>query len=121
MSNGFINRVTLLGNLGKDPEIHFTNRGNKFAKFSLATSSAWRDEDGNYQQNTVWHKVVVFNERFVDLAEKNLSKGAKIYLEGRIDKRTWQDEGGQNCAISEVVLSDYKSDLQIIDCPGPNI
>ena len=118
---GSVNKVVLIGNIGKDPEIRNTNTGNRIALLSLATSDRWKDrESGQPQERTEWHRVVVFNENLVDVIEKYVNKGTKIYVEGQLQTRKWQDQNGQDRYTTEVVLSRFKSELVILDKRADN-
>jgi single-strand DNA-binding protein len=101
-----INRVTLLGNLGRDPEIRTTKDGRKMASLSLATSESWKEkESGERRERTDWHQVVVYNEPLANLAETALKKGSRVYIEGQLYNRKWKDQKGEERQASEVVLS----------------
>ncbi len=116
---GSVNKVILVGNLGRDPEIRTTNDGTKVANLSLATSESWRDRNsGERRERTEWHRVVIFNDRLVDLAEKYLNKGSKIYLEGQLQTRKWTDRDGQERYTTEVVLGRFRSELTMLDSRG---
>ncbi len=113
---GSVNKVILVGNLGRDPEIRTTNDGTKIATFSLATSENWRDRDtGERRDRTEWHRVVIFNDRLVDVAEKYLNKGSKIYVEGQLQTRKWTDRDGQERYTTEVVLQRFRGELTMLD------
>ncbi len=113
---GSVNKVILVGNLGRDPEIRTTNDGTKVANLSLATSESWRDRNsGERRERTEWHRVVIFNDRLVDLAEKYLNKGSKIYLEGQLQTRKWTDRDGQERYTTEVVLGRFRGELTMLD------
>lgn len=109
-----LNKVTLIGNLGKDPEIRSMNNGNKVASFSLATGESWKDRDGNRQERTEWHNVVVFSEGLVRVLEQYTRKGSKIYIEGKLQTRKWQKDG-QDRYTTEVVLQNFDSKLILLD------
>jgi single-strand DNA-binding protein len=113
---GSVNKVILVGNLGKDPEIRSTNDGTKVAQLSIATSENWRDKaSGERREKTEWHRVVIFNENLVTVAERFLKKGAKVYLEGAIQTRKWTDNSGQERYTTEVVLQRYRGELTMLD------
>jgi single-strand DNA-binding protein len=113
---GSVNKVILIGNLGRDPEIRTTQDGTKIANFTVATSERWRDRgSGEMQERTEWHRVVIFNERLVDVAERFLKKGAKVYLEGSLQTRKWTDKDGQEKYTTEVVLSKFRGELTMLD------
>jgi single-strand DNA-binding protein len=111
-----VNKVTLLGHLGKDPEIRTLQGGGKVANFSLATSESWRDKtSGERKEKTEWHTVGITAEPLVKLAEQYLRKGSKVYLEGQLETRKWQDKTGADRYTTEVVLRPYRSDLVLLD------
>ncbi len=113
---GSVNKVILIGNLGKDPEIKTTQEGLKMANLSLATSEQWRDKNTQERvEKTEWHRVVVFNEKLADIAEKYLRKGSKIYLEGQLQTRKWTDQSGQDRYTTEVVVSRFRGDITMLD------
>ncbi len=113
---GSVNKVILIGNLGRDPEIRSTQSGTKIANLSVATSENWRDRaSGERKERTEWHRVVVFNERLVDIVEKYLKKGAKVYLEGALQTRKWTDNSGQEKYTTEIVLQNYRGELTMLD------
>ena len=116
---GSVNKVILVGNLGRDPEIRSTQDGTRIANLNLATSESWRDRvSGERRERTEWHRVVIFNERLVELAEKYLRKGSKIYVEGALQTRTWQDQQGQERYSTEVVLQRFRGELTMLDGAG---
>ena len=116
---GSVNKVILVGNLGRDPEIRSTNDGTKVANLSLATSESWRDRNsGERRERTEWHRVVIFNDRLVDVVEKYLSKGSKIYVEGQLQTRKWTDRDGQERYTTEVVLQRFRGELTMLDSRG---
>lgn len=111
-----INKVILVGNLGKDPDIRAMNSGDKIANLSVATSESWRDrQSGEKRERTEWHRVVVFNEHLVKICENYLAKGSKVYLEGALQTRKWQDQSGNDRYSTEVVLQKFKGELQMLD------
>jgi len=113
---GSVNKVILVGNLGRDPEIRSTQDGTRVANLSLATSESWRDKNtGERREKTEWHRVVIFNDRLVDVAEKYLRKGSKIYLEGQLQTRKWTDQSGQEKYTTEVVLQRFRGELTMLD------
>ena len=113
---GSVNKVILIGNLGRDPEIRSTQDGQRIATFTLATSENWRDRvSGERKEKTEWHRVVIFNERLAEIAEKYLRKGSKVYLEGQLQTRQWQDQQGQQRYTTEVVLSRFRGELTMLD------
>src|SRR5689334_21302254 len=113
---GSVNKVILVGNLGKDPEIRRTNDGRPIANLSVATSETWRDKStGERKEKTEWHRVVIFNEGLCKIAEQYLKKGAKVYLEGQLQTRKWQDKDGKDRYSTEVVLQNFNSNLTMLD------
>ena len=113
---GSVNKVILVGNLGRDPEIRSTNDGTRIANLNLATSESWRDRNsGERRERTEWHRVVIFNENLVTIAEKYLRKGSKIYVEGALQTRKWTDQQGQEKYSTEVVLQRYRGELTMLD------
>jgi single-strand DNA-binding protein len=116
---GSVNKVILVGNLGADPEIRTLNSGDRVANLRLATSETWRDRNsGERKERTEWHRVVVFNDRLVEVIEKYLKKGAKVYLEGALQTRKWTDNSGQERYTTEVVLQRYRGELTMLDTRG---
>ena len=112
---GSVNKVILVGNLGKDPEIRTTQAGGKIVSFTLATSETWNDKaSGERKERTEWHRVVAFNEQIADVAERFLKKGAKVYVEGQLHARKWTDQGGQEHYTTEVVLPRFKGELTML-------
>lgn len=113
---GSVNKVILVGNLGRDPEVRNTQTGGKIVNLALATSETWNDRaSGERKERTEWHRVVVFNERLGDFAEKYLRKGSKIYVEGALQTRKWTDQGGQERYTTEVVLQTFRGELVSLD------
>jgi single-strand DNA-binding protein len=113
--SGSVNKVILLGHLGKDPEIRSTQSGNRIANFSVATSESWKDKStGEKRERTEWHRVVIFNEGLAGVAEKYLRKGSKVYLEGQLQTRKWTDQQGNDRYSTEVVLQGFGSQLVIL-------
>jgi single-strand DNA-binding protein len=116
---GSVNKVILVGNLGKDPEIRRTQDGRPIANLSVATSESWRDKaTGERKEKTEWHRVVIFNEGLCRIAEQYLKKGSKVYLEGQLQTRKWQDQSGQDKYTTEVVLQNFNSNLTMLDKAG---
>jgi single-strand DNA-binding protein len=116
---GSVNKVILVGNVGRDPEIRSTQDGTKVANLSLATSENWRDKNtGERKERTEWHRVVIFNERLVDVVEKYVKKGAKLYIEGALQTRKWTDNTGAEKYTTEVVLQRFRGDLTMLDSRG---
>ena len=113
---GSVNKVILLGNLGKDPDIRTMNSGSKVASFSLATSKRWKDKITQEQKDkTSWHNIVVFGDGLVGIVEKYVRKGSKIYIEGEIQTRKWQDPDGNDRYTTEVVVQGYNCNLTLLD------
>jgi single-strand DNA-binding protein len=113
---GSVNKVILVGNLGRDPEIRSTQDGTRVANLSIATSENWRDKaSGERKERTEWHRVVIFNDKLVEIVEKYLKKGAKVYLEGALQTRKWTDNSGQERYSTEVVLQRYRGELTMLD------
>ncbi|WP_136661112.1 single-stranded DNA-binding protein [Nitratireductor sp. XY-223] len=113
---GSVNKVILVGNLGADPEIRRTQDGRPIANLRVATSESWRDRNtGERREKTEWHRVVIFNEGLCKIAEQYLRKGSKIYLEGQLQTRKWQDQSGQDRYSTEVVLQGFNSALTMLD------
>ena len=113
---GSVNKVILVGNLGRDPEIRSTGDGTRIANLNLATSESWRDRvSGERKERTEWHRVVIFNERLVELAEKYLRKGSKIYVEGALQTRKWTDNAGVEKYSTEIVLQRFRGELTMLD------
>ena len=116
---GSVNKVILVGNLGSDPEIRRMNSGDQVATLSIATSESWRDKNtGERKDRTEWHKVVIFNENLVKVVEQYLKKGAKVFIEGQLQTRKWQDQNGIDRYTTEVVLQKYRGELQMLDSRG---
>lgn len=113
---GSVNKVILIGNLGADPEVRTMNNGNKVVNLRLATNESWRDKSsGERREKVEWHRVVIFNENLGRIAEQYLKKGAKVYIEGQIQTRKWQDQSGQDKYSTEVVLQQYRGELTMLD------
>ena len=116
---GSVNKVTLIGNLGRDPEVRSTQDGMKIVNLSLATSDNWKDRNsGERRERTEWHRVVIFNENLARVAEQYLRKGSKIYVEGQLQTRKWTDQNGQDRYTTEVVLQRYRGELTMLDGRG---
>ena len=116
---GSVNKVILVGNLGKDPEIRRTQDGRPIANLSVATSETWRDKaTGERKEKTEWHRVVIFNEGLCKVAEQYLKKGAKVYIEGQLQTRKWTDQSGVEKYSTEVVLQGFNSTLTMLDGRG---
>jgi single-strand DNA-binding protein len=116
---GSVNKVILVGNLGADPEIRRTQDGRPIANLRVATSESWRDKaTGERREKTEWHRVVIFSEGLCRIAEQYLKKGSKVYLEGQLQTRKWQDQSGQDRYSTEVVLQGFNSQLTMLDRAG---
>jgi single-strand DNA-binding protein len=116
---GSVNKVILVGNLGRDPEVRNTQDGQKIVQLSVATSETWNDRaSGERKERTEWHRVVIFNERLADVAERFLRKGSKIYVEGALQTRKWTDQSGQEKYTTEVVLGRFRGELTMLDGRG---
>ena len=109
-----INKVIILGRLGRDPEVRNFQNGGKVVNLRIATSERYKDREGNQQERTEWHSVAIFNDRLGDVAEKYLRKGSEVYIEGQLETRKWQDQSGQDRYTTEVVLRQYRGELQLI-------
>ena len=113
---GSVNKVILVGNLGKDPEIRSLGSGDRVANLTVATSETWRDrQSGERKEKTEWHRVVIFNDNLVKVAESYLKKGAKVYIEGGLQTRKWTDQSGQEKYSTEVVLTKFRGELTMLD------
>jgi single-strand DNA-binding protein len=110
-----VNKVILVGNLGADPEARSLNNGGEVVNLRIATSESWKGKDGQRQERTEWHRVVIFNEALGRVAKNYLRKGSKVYLEGQIQTRKWTDAGGQEKFSTEVVLQNFNSTLVLLD------
>jgi single-strand DNA-binding protein len=116
---GSVNKVILIGNLGRDPEVRTFGNGGKVCNLRIATSESWRDKNsGERKERTEWHSVAIFSEPLVRVAEQYLRKGSKIYVEGQLETRKWQDQSGQDRYSTEVVLRPYRSELTMLDARG---
>jgi single-strand DNA-binding protein len=116
---GSVNKVILVGNLGKDPEVRSTQDGQKIVNLSLATSETWKDrQTGERKERTEWHRIVIFNDRIGDVAEKFLRKGSKIYVEGALQTRKWTDQSGQERYTTEVVIGRFRGELTMLSSSG---
>jgi single-strand DNA-binding protein len=113
-----VNKVILVGNLGDDPEARSLNNGGEVVNLRVATSENWKDKDGNRQERTEWHRVVIFNENLGRVAKNYLRKGSKVYLEGSIQTRKWQDQSGQDKYSTEIVLQRFRGELVLLDSRG---
>jgi len=116
---GSVNKVILVGNLGADPEVRRLNSGDQVVSFRVATSETWRDKNsGERKERTEWHNVVIFNENLGKVAEQYCKKGTKVYLEGQLQTRKWQDQSGADRYTTEVVLQRFRGELQLLDSRG---
>jgi len=113
-----VNKVILVGNLGADPEVRSLNSGGEVVELRVATSETWKDRDGNRQERTEWHRVVIFNENLGRVAKNYLRKGSKVYLEGQIQTRKWQGQDGQDRYTTEIVLQRFRGELVLLDSRG---
>lgn len=114
-----VNKVILIGNLGADPEIRKTQDGRSIANLRLATSESWKDKTtGERKERTEWHRVVIFNENIAKVAEQYLKKGSKVFIEGQLQTRKWQDQSGQDRYSTEVVLQGFRGELTLLDGKG---
>ena len=113
---GSVNKVILIGNLGRDPEVRHTQDGSPVVNMSVATSENWRDKNtGERRERTEWHRVVIFNERLGEVAQKYLRKGSKVYLEGQLQTRKWQDQSGVDKYCTEIVIQNFRGELVLLD------
>jgi len=116
---GSVNKVILVGNLGKDPEVRSTQDGSKIVNLALATSETWNDKaSGERKEKTEWHRVVIFNDRIADVAEKYLKKGAKVYIEGALQTRKWTDQTGVEKFTTEIVIGKFRGELTMLSGRG---
>ncbi len=109
-----VNRVIILGRLGRDPEARNFNNGGKVVNLRIATSERWKDKQGEQQERTEWHTVAIFNEKLGEVAEKYLRKGSEVYIEGQLETRKWQDQAGQERYATEIVLRQFRGELQLV-------
>ncbi len=116
---GSVNKVILIGNLGRDPEVRRMSNGEPVVNMRIATSENWRDKaTGERKEKTEWHNIVIFNENLARIAEQYLKKGSKIYIEGQLQTRKWQDQSGQERYTTEVVVQRYRGELTLLDSRG---
>lgn len=116
---GSVNKVILVGNLGRDPEVRFTQDNKKIVNLNLATSDSWKDKNtGEKRERTEWHRVVIFSDGLANIAEKYLRKGSKVYIEGQLQTRKWQGQDGQDKYTTEVVLQGFNCAMTMLDGPG---
>ncbi len=117
--SGSVNKVILVGNLGRDPEVRYMQSGDKVVNLAMATSERWTDRtSGERREKTEWHRVVVFDQNIADVAEKYLKKGSKVYLEGQLQTRKWTDQSGQEKYTTEVVLQRFRGNLTMLGARG---
>lgn len=115
---GSVNKVTLVGNLGADPEARSLNNGGEVVNLRVATSETWKDQSGQRQERTEWHRVVIFNENLGRVAKQYLRKGSKVYLEGQLQTRKWTNQQGQDQYSTEVVLQRFRGEMVLLDSRG---
>lgn len=116
---GSVNKVILVGNLGRDPEVRFSPEGGKIVTLAVATNESWKDKNsGERRDRTEWHRVVVFNDKLSEVCEKYLKKGSKVYLEGQLQTRKWTDQQGQERYTTEVILGRFRGELTLLDSRG---
>lgn len=113
-----VNKVILLGRLGRDPEVRNFQNGGRVVNLRLATSERYKDREGNMQERTEWHSVAIFNEKLGEIAEKYLRKGSEVYLEGQLETRKWQDQSGQDRYTTEIVLRQFRGELSLVGGRG---
>ena len=117
--SGSVNKVTLLGHLGRDPEVRTFQNGGKVCNLRIATSENWKDRNtGERRERTEWHSVAIFSEPLAKIAEQYLRKGSKVYIEGQLETRKWQDQSGQDRYTTEIVLRPFRGELTLLDGPG---
>ena len=116
---GSVNKVILVGNLGQDPEIRSFQNGDRVANFSIATSESWNDkQSGERKERTEWHRISVYNQGLIKVIENYVKKGSKLYIEGQLETRKWQDQNGQDRYTTEVALRPYRGELTMLDSRG---
>jgi len=116
---GSVNKVILIGNLGRDPEVRSTQDGTRIVNLNLATSENWKDKSsGERREKTEWHRVVIFNEKLGEIAERYLKKGSKVFIEGSLQTRKWTDKEGQERYTTEVVIGRFRGELTLLDARG---
>jgi single-strand DNA-binding protein len=113
-----VNKVILLGRLGRDPEVRNFQNGGRVVNLRLATSERYKDREGNMQERTEWHSVAIFNEKLGEIAEKYLRKGSEVYLEGQLETRKWQDQSGQERYTTEIVLRQFRGEIALVGGRG---
>lgn len=113
---GSVNKVILVGNLGRDPEVRTFQNGGRVASFSIATSESWKDKaSGERRERTEWHRIAVMNDNLVTICERYVKKGSKVYIEGKLQTRKWQDQSGQDRYTTEVVVDGFSGTMQMLD------
>lgn len=112
---GYLNKVTLIGNVGRDPEIRSTQSGERIANLSIATSEFWKNKQGEKQERTEWHRITIFNDKLVEIVDKYVKKGSKLYLEGALQTRKWIDNEGKDRYSTEVVLQRFNGTIILLD------
>tara|TARA_B100001057_G_scaffold398101_1_gene408492 strand:- start:334 stop:792 length:459 start_codon:yes stop_codon:yes gene_type:complete len=118
---GSVNKVILLGNLGKDPEVRNFQNGGRVCNFPIATSENWKDKNtGERQEKTNWHSIAIFSDPLVNIAEQYLKKGSKVYIEGQLETRKWQDQNGNDRFTTEVVLRPFRGEITLLDNRNDN-
>lgn len=116
---GSINKVILVGNVGKDPEVRRMNSGDMVVNMTVATSETWRDKNtGERKESTQWHNIVIFNDGIAKVAEQYVKKGSKVYIEGALQTRSWEDQSGVKKYVTEIVLQKFRGELQLLDSKG---
>ena len=116
---GSVNKVILIGNLGKDPDVRHASDGSQIVNLTVATSESWKDKNtGERKDKTEWHRVVIFNDKLGEIASKYLKKGSKVYLEGQLQTRKWTDNSGVEKYTTEVVLARYRGEITLLDSRG---
>lgn len=115
---GSLNKVMIIGRLGRDPETRNFQNGGKVVNLRVATSERYKDREGNQQERTEWHSVAIFNEKLGEIAERYLKKGSQVYLEGQLETRKWQDQGGQERYSTEIVLRQFRGEMTLLDGRG---
>ncbi len=116
---GSVNKVILIGNLGRDPEVRYSQNGDKIVNFSIATSESWKDKQtGERREKTEWHRIVIFNDHLGGIAERYLRKGSKVYVEGALQTRKWTGNDGIEKYTTEIVLQRYRGELTMLDTKG---
>jgi single-strand DNA-binding protein len=119
---GSVNKVILVGNLGRDPEVRSTQDGMKICNLSLATSESWKDKvTGERKERTEWHRIVIMNDKLAEVAERFLKKGSKVYIEGQVQTRKWIDQGGQEKYTTEIIIPRFRGELTILDTKSGGI